>query len=49
MLKELDDMVRNSALFVATLALAAGSVVPAQSRINVLLVTGQSNGITTGK
>src|SRR6187431_408373 len=55
MLKELDDMVRNSgslrgyslkgaaALCVVTLALAAGSVVPAQSRINVLLVTGQSN------
>ena len=53
--KELDDMVSNSgsllwyslkgaaALFVATLVLAAGSVVPAQSRIKVLLVTGQSN------
>lgn len=32
-----------AALFVATLVLAAGSVVPAQSRIRVLLVTGQSN------
>ena len=30
-------------LLVATLALAAGSVVPAQSRIKVLLVTGQSH------
>ncbi len=30
-------------LLVATLALAVGSAVPAQSRIKVLLVTGQSN------
>src|SRR4026208_2020496 len=40
------NMVRNSGaavLFVAAIALAAASVVPAQSRINVLLVTGQSN------
>src|SRR4026209_281389 len=36
-------MVRNSALFVTTLALAASNLVPAQSRIKVLLVTGQSN------
>jgi hypothetical protein len=39
-------MVRNSGaavLFLAAIALAAASVVPAQSRINVLLVTGQSN------
>jgi hypothetical protein len=45
-MKELDDMVRNAgaaALYVAAIALAAGSAVPAQSRINVLLVTGQSN------
>src|SRR3954470_1162793 len=34
---------RAAALFVAAIALAAGNVVPAQSRINVLLVTGQSN------
>jgi type 1 glutamine amidotransferase len=37
---------RNSGaavLFLAAIALAATSVVPAQSRINVLLVTGQSN------
>ena len=32
-----------TAVFVTTLVLAAGSVVPAQSRIKVLLVTGQSN------
>src|SRR3989442_14347742 len=32
-----------AALLVATIVLAAGSVVPAQSRIKVLLVTGQSN------
>src|SRR5262245_64914927 len=39
-------MERNAgaaALFVAMIAIAAGNVVPAQSRINVLLVTGQSN------
>ncbi|HEY1302297.1 MAG TPA: ThuA domain-containing protein, partial [Vicinamibacterales bacterium] len=39
-------MVRNAgvvALVVAAIALAAGNLVPAQSRINVLLVTGQSN------
>ena len=55
MLKEPDDMVTHSgslmcyslkgaaALMVATLALAASGIVPAQSRIKVLLVTGQSN------
>src|SRR4029453_12968699 len=32
-----------AALFVAVIGLAAGGVVLAQSRINVLLVTGQSN------
>jgi hypothetical protein len=32
-----------TALLAAALALAAGSITPAQSRINVLLVTGQSN------
>src|SRR3954469_6082585 len=32
-----------AALFVAAIAIAPGNVVPAQSRINVLLVTGQSN------
>src|SRR3954464_8643482 len=39
-------MFRNAGagvLFAAAIALAAGSVVPAQSRIKVLLVTGQSN------
>src|SRR3954451_19073179 len=53
--KELDDMVSTSldlrwyspngpvALFVAVIALAASSVVSTQSRIKVLLVTGQSN------
>lgn len=30
-------------LFVVALALVAGSVMPAQTRVNVLLVTGQSN------
>ena len=39
-------MFRNAGaavLFAAAIAFAAGSVVPAQSRIKVLLVTGQSN------
>ena len=39
-------MFRNAGacvLFAAAIALAAGSVVPAQPRIKVLLVTGQSN------
>src|SRR3954468_8287430 len=39
-------MMRNAgaaALWVAAITLAAGNVLPAQSRINVLLVTGQSN------
>src|SRR5690348_4109690 len=41
-----DDMVSNSGaaiLFVSAIAIAAGIAAPAQSRINVLLVTGQSN------
>src|ERR1044071_5390638 len=35
--------VRAAVLLFAAIALAAGNIVPAQSRIKVLLVTGQSN------